>query len=80
MDLIGGLEKTLQGKVKPSMSLVQTNESRLIVESGHTMLDTTLIRPFQRARNVVCHRPREDVRTKKVWSYARRVSRAFVGS
>lgn len=53
IDLIGSLEKTLHGKVKPSMSPNFALAAVIDKEnSDHTMLDATLIRLRERSWHV----------------------------
>jgi hypothetical protein len=57
MDLMGGLERTLHGKVKPSTLRISSHIlAKTDIFSDYTMLYATFIHLRIRAWNVICHR------------------------
>lgn len=77
MDLIGGLERTLHGQVKPSMLLAFTAnlETQANDDSDNPMLNATSVRRSQRARRILPHRQSKNLRAATVRSPTRRLPR-----
>src|SRR3954466_15447576 len=76
MDLVGGLERTLHGEIKPSMRPYQMFKVHAYRYSDHAMLDAPSLRRCLGTRRLIPYRQSQNLRAKKMRSPPRRLPRA----